>query len=143
VSHFARLKSAMNVVASAGSLGSGEGTGAAVLLLHFARARLSEALRVGLRVDGWPQVNREGPDVGGENEGDDPLKVGSNILVASRGQDAKGNDEEEFEEDEGELDPEGSPKHAISAVLCEISVSARLSMSRNGKSRRHLLMPSL
>ena len=79
---------------------------------------LGEALRMALSHAGGPQVDDEGEDVKGEDEGDDPLEVGGDVLVAGEGQGGKGDGQDDLDEDEGELDPEGGAKDAVAAVSC-------------------------
>lgn len=80
---------------------------AGLALLHFPRAPgLLEAHVVVLCPARGPQVDDKGQDVECEDEGDDPLKVGGNVLPVGKGEDTKGNGQADFEEDEGELDPE-------------------------------------
>jgi len=92
--------------------------GQAPVALHFARAGLlTEAHAVALGHPGWPQVDDEGQDVEGEDEGNYPLEVGGDALLVSEGEDAKGDDEGDLDEDESELQPERGSEDAVLAVF--------------------------
>lgn len=56
---------------------------------------------------GRVEVDVEGEDVKGEDEGDDPLEHGAGVVVAREGARDEGDGEEDFDDDEGQLDPEG------------------------------------
>lgn len=62
---------------------------------------------------GRPQVEDEGEDVEGEDEGDDPFEDGGDVVLLLPGAGGEGDGEAELGEDEEELDPEGDAEHAM------------------------------
>jgi hypothetical protein len=82
-------------------------------LLHIARHRLGKACVGGLCADGRVQVNEEGDDVEGKDEGDDPLKDGGNVVVFGDAAGDKGDGEAEFDDNKGKLDPERDSKDTV------------------------------
>jgi hypothetical protein len=68
-------------------------------------------------VHGGPQVDDEGEDVGGEDEGDDPLEDGSGVTLLDARADGEGDDEGEFEEDKAEFYVEGGAKDPVFSVV--------------------------
>lgn len=92
--------------------------GAVAIFLHAAGGNaFREPLGVRLGLGGGPQVDGEGPDIGGEDEGDDPFQVGGDGPIVGSHIDEEGNGEAELDEDERELDPEGSAEDAKAAIL--------------------------
>ena len=67
------------------------------------------------------QVDEEGEDVKGEDEGDDPLEDGGDVLVYAERGGGEDDGEGGLDEDEGELEPEGE---AQDAVLAEVDAQA-------------------
>lgn len=65
---------------------------------------------------GRVQVDVEGEDVGGEDEGDDPLEHGAGVVVAGEGAGDEGDGQQYLDDDEGELNPEGEAQDAVLAV---------------------------
>lgn len=84
-----------------------------ILHLPHRLARLDEARVAGAGVHGGPQVEDEGEDVEGEDEGDDPFEDGGDVVLFLPGARGKGDGEAELGEDEEELDPEGDAEHAV------------------------------
>lgn len=70
-------------------------------------------------MNGGPQVDDEGKDVQGEDEGDDPFKHGGHVGVVGVGGGCKDDGEDELDEDKGEFDPEGGAEDAMVAVFWE------------------------
>ena len=70
---------------------------------------------------GGQQVDEEGEDVKGEDEGDDPFEDGANVLAAGEGRTDEDGGEGDLDEDEGELEPKGE---AQDAVLAEVHAEA-------------------
>jgi hypothetical protein len=69
------------------------------------------------RVDGRPQVDVEGEDEEGEDEGDDPLEDGGDVVVLGPRGGGEDGGEHQLDEDEDELDPEGSAQDGVLAVF--------------------------
>lgn len=69
------------------------------------------------RVDRGPEVDNKREHVEGEDEGDDPLEYGGEVVVARDVHDAEDDDEGELEDDEDELDPEGQAQGAVLSVF--------------------------
>jgi hypothetical protein len=85
---------------------------------RLAHLRGLQSLRdVVLRPYAGEQVDEEGKDVEGEDEGDEPLEDGGSVAVAGRVADAETDGHSDFDQDEGELDPEGDAEHAVVAVV--------------------------
>lgn len=80
-------------------------------------AGLLKAGTVVFRVDGGQQVDDEGEDVKGEDEGDDPFEDGGDVGVMGEGGAGEGDGEDELDKDKGELYPEGGAEDAVLAVL--------------------------
>lgn len=80
--------------------------------------RLEEAVVVGPGADGGQQVEEEGHDVEGEDEGDDPLQHGGHVGASRVVGDGEGDGQRELDEDEDQLDPEGCAQDAVLAVFC-------------------------
>ena len=72
---------------------------------------------VGLGADGRVEVDGEGEDVEGEDEGDGPLDGGAGVVVLGPGGCHEGDGEEELDDNEDELDPEGGAQDAVLAVF--------------------------
>ena len=62
------------------------------------------------------QVDDKREDVGGEDEGDDPLEDGGGVVVACGHAGGEGDGEHDLDDDEGKLDPEGNAEDAVLAV---------------------------
>ncbi len=62
------------------------------------------------------QVDDEGEDVGGEDEGDDPLEDCGGVVVVCCHAGGEGHGEDDLDEHEGELDPKGDAEDAVLAV---------------------------
>lgn len=69
-------------------------------------------LRGGRRV----QVDVEGENVGGEDEGNDPLEHGAWVVVARESAGDKGDGQQDLDDDENQLDVEGDAQDAVFAV---------------------------
>lgn len=91
-------------------VGGGAGNGL------FSVGGLFEAAARVLCVDGGDEVDEEGEDVKGEDEGDDPLKDGGDVAVVGEGGGGEDDGEGELDEDKGELDPKGDAEGAVLAV---------------------------
>jgi hypothetical protein len=76
------------------------------------------AAAAGLGADGGDEVDEEGEDVAGEDEGDGPLQHGGGVVAVLEVGGAEGDGEGDFEEDEGELDAEGDAEDAVLAEIC-------------------------
>ena len=63
------------------------------------------------------QIDKEGQDVKGEDEGDDPFEYGSHILPAVEGSDDEDDGEDYLDDDEDELEPEGEAQDAVLAEM--------------------------
>lgn len=92
-----------------------------VVLLHLAgRGGVVHAGRLvahaALGFDGGPQVDEEGEDVEGEDEGDDPLEDGGHVVVLAEVVDGEGDGQRQLDQDKGELDPERDAQDAVLAV---------------------------
>lgn len=92
-----------------------------VVLLHLAgRGGVVHAGRLvahaALGLDGGPQVDEEGEDVEGEDEGDHPLEDGGHVVVLAEVVDGEGDGQRQFDQDKGELDPERDAQDAVLAV---------------------------
>lgn len=70
-----------------------------------------------LRDPRGPQVDHKGKDVKGEDEGDDPLKVGGYVLVLRKCRGGEDDGQGELHEDEGQFYPEGGGEDAIFAIF--------------------------
>lgn len=70
---------------------------------------------------GRQQIDEEGEDVKGEDEGDDPLEDGRDVLFAVKGGGGEDDGEDDLDDDEGQLQPEGE---AQDAVLAEVHAEA-------------------
>ena len=71
------------------------------------------------------QIHKEGEDVEGEDEGDDPFENGPDVLLAVKGGGDEDDREDNLHDDEDEFEPEGEAQdavlaevHAKSLVLC-------------------------
>lgn len=65
----------------------------------------------------WEQINEERGHVKGENEGNGPFQNRGSVISFAEVAGCEGDGEDYFDEDEGELDPEGG---AEDAVLAEV-----------------------
>lgn len=90
---------------------------AIVLLLLHPRLPVPKVRAVVLGAGRWQEVDEEREDVEGEDERDGPLENSGDVVGFLEGADGKGDSETEFEEDEGELDPEGGAEDEVLAVL--------------------------
>lgn len=63
------------------------------------------------------EVNDEAPDVEDVDERDGPFDNGGAVVVSLVSKDAESDCEGDFDEDEGELDPEGGSEDALVAVV--------------------------
>lgn len=63
------------------------------------------------------QIDKEGQDVKGEDEGDDPFEYGSHILPAVEGGDDEDDGEDYLDDDEDEFKPEGEAQDAVLAEM--------------------------
>ena len=63
------------------------------------------------------QIDKEGQDVKGEDEGDDPFEYGSHILPAVEGGDDEDDGEDYLDDDEDEFEPEGEAQDAVLAEM--------------------------
>lgn len=79
--------------------------------------RLYEPLTVVLCLDSRPQVDRKRDNVEREDEGDDPLNDSCCVAVVCPSERHESDSQEELDEDEEELDPEGDSEDAVIAVL--------------------------
>ena len=77
------------------------------------------AVALALGVDGGPQVDVEAEDVGREDEGDDPLEHGARVVVLGEGAGDEGDGQQDLDDDEAELDPEGDAEDRVRAVAFE------------------------
>lgn len=82
--------------------------------------RLDEARGVGLGADGGQEVDDKGEDVKGEDEGDDPLEDGGDVVVVAPVGGDEDDGQDELDEDKGELDVEGDAEDAVLAVVCRL-----------------------
>ena len=70
--------------------------------------------------DGWEQVDHEGEDVAGEDEGDGPLEDGTHVFLVGTlalGTDAESDGQTDFNNGKGDLDEETGEKHAMLAAV--------------------------
>lgn len=65
---------------------------------------------------GRVQVDVEGKDVAGEDEGDDPLQHGARVVVLGERAGDEGDGEQDLDDDEGELEVEGEAEDSLFAV---------------------------
>jgi hypothetical protein len=65
---------------------------------------------------GRVKVDIEGEDVKREDEGDDPLEHGAGVVVSCEGTGDEGDGEEDFDNDEDELNPEGDAQDSVVTV---------------------------
>lgn len=63
------------------------------------------------------EIDEEGEDVEGEDEGDGPFEDCRGVIVFFVACDAEGDGEGDFEEDEGQFDPEGDSQDAVFAEV--------------------------
>lgn len=90
-------------------------------LLHMARrdvpilTRPERATLAGAH--GRVQVDEEGEDVHGEDEGDEPLEDGGRVEVVREVAGDEGDGEDDFDDNEGELNEEGEAEDAVFAVV--------------------------
>lgn len=80
-------------------------------------AGLLEPLVGALCADSRVEIDDEGDGVEGEDEGDGPFENGCGVASLHTAADAKGDDEGELDQDEGELYPEGEAKNAVFTVV--------------------------
>ena len=97
--------------------------------LNLLEGGLVIARALGLGVDGGPEVDDKGEDVEGEDEGDDPLEDGGDVVVARPvgGDEADG--QEELDDDEDELYPEGDAEDAVLAPFWSRSATVTRGMA--------------
>lgn len=79
---------------------------------------LDEAHGVSFCAHGGQQVNDEGKDVKGENEGNDPFEDGGYVLVVAPVGGDEDDSENELDDDECHLDPERDAEDFVMAVIC-------------------------
>jgi hypothetical protein len=89
---------------------------ATIRRLHL--VSLCEARRDGLGADGGQEVDDEGEDVKGEDEGNDPFEDGGDVVVVAPVGADEDDCEDELDDDEGGLYPEGDAEDAVLAVVC-------------------------
>ena len=83
-------------------------------LLHL----LADALgQVVLCADARQEVEEEGEDVEGEDEGNDPLEDGGDVLLGGEHGGGEDDGEDDLDEDEDEFDPEADAQDAVVAVV--------------------------
>lgn len=78
--------------------------------------RRREAILLMARARRGQEIDDERPHVEDEDEGDGPFADGGAVVVLLVAEHAEGYDEGYFDEDEGELDPEGVGEDAVLAV---------------------------
>lgn len=99
------------------------GVGGVVGLLHAAGgvgaagAGAAEGVAVVAGGHGRVEVDEEGEDVEGEDEGDGPLENRGRVVVAQEVGRDEGDGQDELDEDEGQLDPEGDAEDTVLAIL--------------------------
>lgn len=117
----ALVQGALAVLGVPGIDGRLGGVGVVVAgLLDLGRGRVHARRLEGAAVGGvarGPQVDDEGEDVEGEDEGDGPLEDGGVVEVVVQVAHAEADGEAELDDDEDELDPEGDAQDAVLAVL--------------------------
>lgn len=96
------------------------GVGSVVSLLHLVGGVGGAVVAGG---DGGVEVDDEGEDVEGEDEGDDPLEDGGGVVVAHEVGDDEADGEEQLDNDEDQLYPEGYAEDAVLAVFWGSDVS--------------------
>lgn len=84
-------------------------------MAHFGVGNLLVIPRSGQKID------KESKDIQGEDEGNDPLQDGGDVLVGGKGSADKYGSEENFDNDEAQLHPERGTKDA---VLAEVTAEA-------------------
>lgn len=67
------------------------------------------------------EIDEESENVEGEDEGDEPLEHGGDVLLDGEGREGEDDGEDDFDDDEGEFGPEGE---AQDAVLAEVDAEA-------------------
>lgn len=85
-------------------------------LFHF-RLESPPLRRVVRATDAGQQVEQEGEDVEGEDEGDDPLEHGGDVPVAGPARAREADGQDDLDDDEGQLDPEADAEDAVGAVV--------------------------
>lgn len=76
-----------------------------------------EAIVLRPGVDRWEEVEDEAPHVEDVDECNNPLEDGGSIAMVSVAFHSEANDEADFDEDEGHLDPERCPEDSILTVV--------------------------
>ena len=104
----------VEVAVAAGLLHLAVGCGADVGV-----ARLEAAGGAGVAgAHGGEEVDVEGEDVEGEDEGDGPLEHGGGVGGLLEVAGGEGDGEDDLDDDEGELDVEGYAEDAVGGIVC-------------------------
>lgn len=64
-----------------------------------------------------PQIDNEAEDVEGEDEGDSPFEASCDVAVMGPGGADEDDGKNDFDEDEGEFDPEAESEDSVFAVV--------------------------
>lgn len=99
---------------------------------HLASLGLLKAEVPRLGEDGGDEVDEEGEDVEGEDEGYDPFEDGAHVFVVLVVAGAEGDGEGDFDDDESKFNPKGCAQDAVFAIFFRrregVSVSIKMTM---------------